>query len=70
MHTSTKYPEPFLEVRIEVNHLTPPFTTLCAGCEGGTWRAQGPADHDPGVKDGLSSRSPGMNLTITLKPRA
>lgn len=39
-----KYPEPLLEVRA-CGLEPPPFTSLCAGYEGGLWRSKALADH-------------------------
>ncbi|RKG80472.1 DUF1837 domain-containing protein [Corallococcus sp. CA049B] len=40
-----KYPDPFLEVRVEHLDLPFPLTGLCAGYEGGLWRSARLADH-------------------------
>ena len=38
-------PPPFLYVRVQDLNLTPTITALCAGYEGGEWRAKALADH-------------------------
>jgi hypothetical protein len=38
-------PPPFLTVRVQRLDLTPTLTALCAGYEGGEWRAKALADH-------------------------
>lgn len=40
-----RYPDPFLEVRVEQLDLPFPSQSLCAGYEGGVWRASQLADH-------------------------
>ncbi|MBZ4372436.1 DUF1837 domain-containing protein [Corallococcus sp. AS-1-6] len=42
---TVKYPDPFLEVRVEHLELPLPLTGLCAGYEGGQWRSARLADH-------------------------
>lgn len=42
---ASKYPDPFLEIRVEDVALRPPHAALCAGYEGGSWRCAQLADH-------------------------
>lgn len=42
---TTRYPDPFLEIRVEFVELPLPGIGLCAGYEGGVWRAIQLADH-------------------------
>lgn len=39
------YPDPFLEIRVETIDLPAPTIGLCAGYDGGLWRARELADH-------------------------
>lgn len=45
MSSAVVYPDPFLEVRVQVLSAPHPVTALCAGFEAGKWRAAGLADH-------------------------
>jgi hypothetical protein len=40
-----KYPDPFLEVRVDLVDLSSPLQALCAGYESGKWRSVRLADH-------------------------
>lgn len=40
-----EYPDAFLAVRVDHLDLSPPFAALCAGYDGGSWRADRLADH-------------------------
>nr|WP_298719404.1 DUF1837 domain-containing protein [uncultured Steroidobacter sp.] len=45
MSRAVLYPDPFLEVRVQIIDLPHPLTTLCAGYDGGKWRSANLADH-------------------------
>jgi hypothetical protein len=42
---TVQYPDPFLEVRVDLVDLGPPLRALCAGYEAGDWRSVRLADH-------------------------
>lgn len=42
---TVKYPDPFLEVRVDIVDLVPPLRALCAGYDSKEWRSARLADH-------------------------